>query len=330
MQIYPWQKKIWKNLIRQYDAHRLPKALILSGKTGIGKFDLAYALTHVLLCNTSKKQASCICASCRLLDSHNHPDCYILEPENNVIKIDQIRTLIEYVSQTPKIAHRQVVIIQCAEKMNNAARNALLKTLEEPLGDVIFLLTSAKSHQLPLTILSRCQHVPCIVEEEAVGLAWLSEHISDPSMVERLWRIANAAPLRALQLFKNKYLEIRDVVLQGIQDIVQRNRLPTDISKTVSTYNLTDVLHNWFALLMDVRQLKQGVSFDYLINYDRIQALNSIAQQLDNLAIEQCYTTLLDAMGAEHANLKLNQTLILDALWIKFKQYSQSAENAHD
>lgn len=318
MKIYPWQQKAWKNLISQYHIHRLPQALLLSGQKGIGKFDLAFAFSNVLLCTSPKERACLACDNCRLFHSHNHPDFYALKPENNVIKIDQIRTLIEYLSKTPKLAHRQVVVIQCAEKMNASASNALLKTLEEPPGDVIFLLTSAKQHRLPMTILSRCQNQPCIVEKKDIGFKWLFERISNKATAQLLWRITDAAPLLALDLFENKYLKIRDTILKGMQDILQKKQLPIHISKITSTLNMKHILNSWIILVIDLWQLKQQVSSTYITNQDQIDTLNQLSGKLEVTLIERFYTVLLEAMAAEQANLNLNQMLVLDNLWIQF------------
>jgi len=95
-----------------------------------------------------------------LLGADNfHPDRFIVEPheKNHSIKIDQIRALSAKLQQKPQHANLQVAIIVPAEAMTTSAANALLKTLEEPAGDVLLILISDQPQRLLPTIRSRCQ-----------------------------------------------------------------------------------------------------------------------------------------------------------------------------
>ena len=105
------------------------------------------------------------CESCRALADDTHPDYYVAEPESSgkaarSIKIEQIRALSAEIGLVPKLSGRRVVLIDDAERMNEAAQNSLLKTLEEPTGDVVFVLVTSARQALLDTIVSRCLLMP--------------------------------------------------------------------------------------------------------------------------------------------------------------------------
>lgn len=114
----------------------------------------AYHFAFQLLCENSPRSAD-------LLKAHSHPDFYALKPleekENQIIKIDQVRDLIEWSQAKPQISTRKVALIYPAEALNLQASNALLKTLEEVPEDTLFILIAAESVcTLISTIVSRC------------------------------------------------------------------------------------------------------------------------------------------------------------------------------
>jgi DNA polymerase-3 subunit delta' len=323
MEIYPWQHSAWNDLLNYYRSDNLPHALILSGGEGIGKFDLACIFANALLCTAFKKDACLTCRSCELFASNNHPDFYTITVEkgSDVIKIDQIRRLVEQLAQTPKISMRQVVVIRAAEKMNIAAANALLKTLEEPKGEVVFLLTSSKLHQLPATIRSRCQLQSCVTDNDEAGLKWLLMQIPDEPTAKLLWHVSNKSPLFARDLFEASYLKVRDVILQGMYDIYKKNKSPVDIAKVVSAFDTMLILQSWMSLMIDLWQMKWDITLNSLTNQDQFKTIAVFAPLFEVKAIERFHHLLLEAINAEQSQFNLNKVLLLDNLWIQFSCY---------
>ena len=110
---------------------------------------------------------------------YEHPDLIWIKPESNFIKVDQIRQLTQQVEKPAQVSTYRVVIIEQAEKMNSAAANALLKTLEEPESKTLFLLITARKNLLPATILSRSQVEPIKKPSIAELEKWLkTNHLS--------------------------------------------------------------------------------------------------------------------------------------------------------
>ena len=140
---------------------RLAHAYLFLGPEGVGKILTALTLAKAMNCQSPPEEGdSCEkCPSCLKVNSSNHTDVILLEPEGEVIKIEQIRDLQRRLRYRPLEGGRRVCIIDSADKMNAPASNALLKALEEPPDGTHLILATSRPHLLLPTILSRCQWV---------------------------------------------------------------------------------------------------------------------------------------------------------------------------
>ncbi len=137
-------------------------AYLFTGPEGVGKKQTALALAQYLNCASPDPHTftSCQhCPSCIQSISGSHPDLLMLEPDGASIKIEQIRTLLGKVSLRSYENTYKVIIINDAHLMTEQAANCLLKTLEEPTDNTVFILVTAQVQNLPITILSRCQQI---------------------------------------------------------------------------------------------------------------------------------------------------------------------------
>jgi DNA polymerase III subunit delta' len=113
---------------------RLAHAYLLVGQEGVGKRATALMLTKAMNCQSppAPGDACELCPSCIKINSWNHADLLLVEPDGEVIKIDQIRELQKRLRFRPMEGKSRACLLDPADRMNAAAANALLKTLEEP------------------------------------------------------------------------------------------------------------------------------------------------------------------------------------------------------
>ena len=159
--IHSSQQQEWKYLLSRRDKNNLPHSLLITGEHGVGKRSFALALAELLLCSKKGVAACGQCRSCKLFQTENHPDFKFIKPEarGKIIKIEQIRDVINMLNKKSHQNGRQIIIISPAQAMNSSASNSLLKTLEEPRGDVILMLLTDQPSSLLPTIRSRCQRI---------------------------------------------------------------------------------------------------------------------------------------------------------------------------
>ena len=160
------QREPKRRLRRLLETDRLPHALLFSGPEGVGKRRTAEALAATLLCSSPAAGHPCgTCESCRAFSRGIHPDFFFVVPEAvgkgaRSIRIEAMRALGSALARPPELAPRQVALIDDAQRMNEAAANSFLKTLEEPTGDVVFLLVTGMRAALLDTVVSRCLEIP--------------------------------------------------------------------------------------------------------------------------------------------------------------------------
>ena len=183
-----------------------PHAILLAGPEGVGKTTLALDLTAGLLCTASDPaDRPCReCRACRMVEHGNHPDVHWLRPEGpggQVViggpeaRFRGVRDLIAELALLPVEGGARVAIIERADRMNEDAQSALLKTLEEPPVGVTIVLSANDEERLLPTVRSRCARVrlgpvgPRAIEEI------LAEHdLADAPAAARLGRLAGGRP----------------------------------------------------------------------------------------------------------------------------------------
>lgn len=108
------------------------------------------------------------------INGGTHPDLFVASPDGSSIKIDAIRDLTRFTRYGPSYAPWKIVIVDRADRLTEEAANAFLKTLEEPVPGVLFILTTSRENKILRTIFSRCQRL-YFDEAEASGDAQIEE-----------------------------------------------------------------------------------------------------------------------------------------------------------
>ncbi len=143
-----------ENLINE---GRLPHAIIIEGDEGTGKHTLSRFLAKAALCTGENKPCD-ICKDCGLANSSNHPDIEFFAPEDKkkALSVEQIRSIRANAFVKAHRKGKKVFIIDKADMLNDNSQNALLKVIEEPPQDILFILICLSSAKLLKTVISRC------------------------------------------------------------------------------------------------------------------------------------------------------------------------------
>lgn len=152
------QPNVVKILTNSFKKDRLAHAYLFEGDRGTGKKEAAFLFAKIFFCLDPDGVNPCgHCSNCRRIDSGNHPDVHIIEPDGQSIKKGQVTDLIKEFSYRGLESRRKVYILQDADKMTTQAANSLLKFLEEPGEMTAAILLTEQAQQMLSTILSRCQ-----------------------------------------------------------------------------------------------------------------------------------------------------------------------------
>ncbi len=140
---------------------RLGHAYLFSGPRGCGKTTAARLLAKIVNCEnpTPAGEPCCVCRSCIAVVGGDHMDVMEIDGASNR-GIDQIRELKSHVGLASFMGRSKVYILDEVHMLTMEAFNALLKTLEEPPSSVLFIFATTEPHKVPVTIRSRCQHIP--------------------------------------------------------------------------------------------------------------------------------------------------------------------------
>ena len=211
-------------------------ALLVHAAPGTGAMAFAFTLAQAWLCeaedaSTGRPLGRCSpcgrCGSCKLFQSHLHPDLTVLMPEtlrreqdwplpddktdgddskrkpSRQIRIDEVRLLIERTTRTSARGRGKVALLHPADALNLQSANALLKTLEEPPAGTRLLLTTSDPAGLLPTVRSRCQHLRLPDPPVDVALPWLAtQGLKSATDAQVLLAACSGRPLDALTLLQ--------------------------------------------------------------------------------------------------------------------------------
>jgi DNA polymerase-3 subunit delta' len=275
-------------LTRALASGRIGGAYVFAGASRLGKKTVAAAFAAALNCEAGGDDAcgSCgSCGSCRRVADRNHPDVVFVQPDGATLRIAQIRELQRQISLRPHEGRYKVFVVTDAETMRPEAANALLKTLEEPPGAGVLVLTTSSVDALLPTIRSRSQELrflPVTVEDAVAGLATRGVDPERAKMLAVRSRGRVGVALRALG-----------------EDVAEEEDVPAPIadSSTVAAFRLAD---EW---QQDPTRLDDLLSWYHdllLLSVDEGAAVEHVdhARTLRFLARRETYASLRAKMRA--------------------------------
>ncbi|ARU05454.1 DNA polymerase III subunit delta' [Comamonas serinivorans] len=202
-------------------------AWLLQGPSGLGQYELGLMLAQAWLCDAPQAQGVACgqCESCHAVAVRTHADLLVVMPEvqmqalgwplpekaqaeldekkrkpSKEIRVEALRQVVEFAQRTSARGRGKAVLVYPAERMNAISANALLKTLEEPAGDLRFVLASEAAHLLLPTIRSRCITHALAWPDAQAAIGWLAQCGVSGDEAQALLAMAGGRPTDALAL----------------------------------------------------------------------------------------------------------------------------------
>lgn len=309
-------------LRREIETDRIHHAHLFIGPSGVGKTTSARAWAARLLCSDPQGFDPCErCASCKKLESGVHPDLIEVEPDGRFIKIDQVRAVTEATRYRPNEGRWRVVIFHRVEQLNEAAANALLKTLEEPTGSTLFVLLTEAPQRVLATVRSRCLPLRFgpLSLETCVDL--LVDQEVDAGRAAVLARLGGGSPGRAIALASSAAIEERDVVIQNMiaiarGDLVRGLRWASSLSLVNERDLLEERLRVWKGMLRDAAVLSSTEDPSLVHHQDIVEDLGRLSKALPLASIYRWVEALERATQRLVGNVQ--PRLLIESLMIDF------------
>lgn len=301
--------------------NRIAHAYLFTGLDGVGKKTSALALAKALNCERPIDAEACgECLSCRKIASRSHPDVMLIEPDGASIKIEQIRKMRSSVFLMSYESKYKVIIIDDAHLMTIEAFNSLLKVLEEPPQDTIFILITSEPQQLPDTILSRCQNIQFMPLDSNVIKSLISN--LNPEQIGNIEVFSKLA--------RGSLKKTQEVINEGELQLVRQELF--EILTQINSMSFADIIlwcNKWEKDREGVKILLEMIQFWFrdlliwktthnealIINYDYIESLKE--DTLDMNQIDEALKLIHKSL--QYLNSNVNPRLILDVLLLKIK-----------
>ncbi|HSK72744.1 MAG TPA: DNA polymerase III subunit delta' [Pyrinomonadaceae bacterium] len=332
--------RIKETLRRLIEAKRVPNALLFAGEEGIGKRLFALELAKVFVCQNSKTIEACdSCNACRRAEVFNLPktgdkdenekiffselsDIGLVRPAGKFITVKQIRDVETEANFRPFEASARFFLIDDADKMNDAAANALLKTLEEPpAASHIFLITSRPMSLLP-TIRSRCQMLRFApVDAKEIESYLLKTKKFAPDDAELIARLSRGSLGYALEIDLEKFRVQREAMQKVLESLLMKKDRAA-LLRTAEEMNDAknkDVYENYLeileTLIHDVWALHLGAGEEAIVNVDLKTGLQRLAEKADSRKLA-AWLSEIENMRESFA-VNINRKIATDALFMQ-------------
>ena len=319
----------FKNIIEQKEAkrilqsaiknNRLSHAYLFVGPDGVGKRLIAKTLAKTLNCQKGDIDSCDECRNCIRIDLNEYPDVKVIEPTGTSIKIEKMREIRREASFKPLEGKKKVYIIQEASAMTQPAANSLLKTLEEPQGETLFILTTSNIHGLLPTIISRCQLVRFrplstkVIEDFLIkkrGItndeAYMASNLSEGSIGKAL-RMANSEKKE----LRNRVIDlIAKISLKDVEGIFKTAREFTQDRDQIPF--VLSIISSWYRDLLIFKESEGSAS---LVNIDKKEGITKEVEKYSREEIEEALSLLLRTV--DYIKRNVNPQLAIENILLK-------------
>jgi len=297
-------------------------AYLFHGPDGVGKRSTATHFAKTMFCKGSGTDCCDQCNPCQKVDRGTHPDFIVVEPENNKIRIETIRGIVQEVEKKPFEADQKIILFDEAHRMTNSAANALLKQLEEPPGSAIFFLITSNLGAILPTIRSRCRSVPFVRLDSRLMKRVLEKNYSDRLDREELWiALARGRPGRLVEFDLEKEQQVRVEVIRLLEEVpgfTPPQLLERSKSLGAKKEELESLVGYFQEVVRDLILLKLGGDPNELLNIDIVERLQFLADQFPENILFEFFEVLRSIERVK--DLNPNPQLLWDSTLIKITQ----------
>lgn len=316
-------EQIKEHLTNAIKLDKISHAYIFNGPEGSGKMMLAEAFAMALQCETGEGCGEC--RSCKQAIAHNQPDIiYIKHEKPNTISVDDIRSQLNSdIEIKPYSSKYKIYIVDEAEKMNQQAQNALLKTIEEPPEYAVIMLLTSNSNSFLPTILSRCIKLDLKSVKGELIRKFLMEQYKIPDYkADVCVAFAQGNVGKAIQLAASEdFGELKDTTIQLMKrldeiEIYEMNAAVKQISEfKLKVQDYFDLMMIWFR---DVLYMKATNDANGIIFKDEVYDIKKQASKHSYQGIEEILNALEKAKVRLNANV--NFDLVIELLLLAIKE----------
>ncbi|QCI18557.1 DNA polymerase III subunit delta' [Buchnera aphidicola (Aphis nasturtii)] len=317
MKCYPWLINPYKIIIKQHQIKKTHHAFLIKTIKGLGVYKLVWKVSKWLLCNQKDGIKYCKkCHSCELMSSGNHPDWHhYIKNKNEMITVDHIREINEKTFKYPKQGKNKIIFLSNIKKLTESAKNALLKTLEEPPENTWFFLIDYSNITVNSTLHSRCLIYQLFPPREKKSLHWLkNQNLLNKKLNLISLRINQGSPISAKKFINNGLWEERkNLFLCFFKSIKNQNLLKI---LPILSINNTLIKIDWICLLLfDAIQLYFNQK-KKLTNFDELELIQFFSHNYNYSTLNKsiytwnkCRYRLLNIPGINNELLLLEQLL---------------------
>ncbi len=224
--IYDWDmvghREQLAQLEREIQTDNVTHAYLFAGPPQIGKFRMAVTMASILQC---PKNFCRTCKNCKLIPAGTHPDTILLRDNGESLKIDEVRDMIGRANLVAQAPYR-IFVIENIERMPLEAQNSFLKTLEEPPGKTMFILTTSRLTDVLPTIVSRVRSYYFFNVGSETLKTFLKKEFANRGDLDEIVNMAQGRPGLAISLMKDTNLLTEQRELYGKIDLfLKRNNL---------------------------------------------------------------------------------------------------------
>ena len=331
-----------KDVLRRHlGASRVPNAMLFAGTDGVGKKLFALELARAFVCRSPNGVEACgECSACGRVDTFvipeptdknkdefkkvffgQHSDAGKVVAYKRAIFVDAVRDLEREAYFRPYEANARFFLIDDADKMNDNAANALLKTLEEPASTSHIILVTSRPDTLLPTIRSRCQTLRFApVETEKIEQFLIREREIPAADAKLSARLAFGSVGRALSVELGKLREQREVLLRVLQDAIENNdrvsllHAAEKLNDAKNKDSFEDNLEILLTLIRDVWTLALGGGDEKIINVDLVSPLRSLAENVERQRLSGWMDEI--ELLRESFAVNVNRKVATDALFV--------------